>query len=114
MDSHEPWLKKTGVVLVGGLRGVIEEKPLSPGDLKKILSEEGVSTICSLFHECPEGRELENLRQAYDGTKWESEDLLIEYESLFRVPGGEYVHPYESVYSVRTKTRIFRSDQGRR
>ena len=82
-----------------GFFSALFRKPLSPGELKRVLSEEGVSALCSLFHECPEGRGLENLRQAYDGTKWESEDLLIEYESLFRVPGRQYVHPYESVYS---------------
>ncbi len=98
MDQIEQKAVQEARGAIYGFFSALFRKPLSPGDLKRILSGEGVSALCSLFYECPEGRDLENLRQAHDGSKWESEALLIEYESLFRVPGRQYVHPYESVY----------------
>ena len=38
------------------------------------------------------------LSEAYLSGECQAEEFLLDYEALFRVPGGSYVHPFESVY----------------
>jgi TorA maturation chaperone TorD len=84
-------------MVYGFFSGIFRE-PLTSEALKRVLSEEGVAALKCLFEESSEKEKLDDLRIAFQGKVLDSTDLMVEYESLFRVPGECYVHPYESVY----------------
>jgi TorA maturation chaperone TorD len=66
--------------------------------LAEVLGENGAGIWEAMFPQQPAGERLRALSQAYTRGEWQAEDFLLDYEALFRVPGGSYVHPFESVY----------------
>ncbi|MDZ7696195.1 MAG: molecular chaperone TorD family protein [Deltaproteobacteria bacterium] len=48
--------------------------------------------------------EFRALTSEYAQGKWRIEDFQVDFDSLFRVPGSRYVHPYESVYRQQETT----------
>jgi len=66
--------------------------------LARVLDENGVNAWEAMFPQHPACARLRELSQAYRRGEWQSDDFLIDYEALFRVPADSYVHPFESVY----------------
>ena len=66
--------------------------------LNGILSDQGASALEALFPHEPTVVQFRELVRDYGNGKNTSEEFLLDYEAMFRVPGDAYVHPYESVY----------------
>jgi putative dimethyl sulfoxide reductase chaperone len=66
--------------------------------LARVLSENGVDAWEIMFPQHSACAALRELSQAYHRGEWLTDDFLLDYEALFRVPGESYVHPFESVY----------------
>jgi len=68
------------------------------GLLGGLLTEQGASALDALFPGHPVAARFKELVEHYGRGTWRDEDFLLDYESLFRVPGAAYIHPFESVY----------------
>jgi TorA maturation chaperone TorD len=70
----------------------------TPGLLGGLLTERGASALDALFPQHPVAARFRELVEHYSRGTWRDEDFLLDYESMFRVPGDAYIHPFESVY----------------
>jgi TorA maturation chaperone TorD len=70
----------------------------TPELLGGLLTEKGASALDALFPQHPVAARFKELVEQYSRGTWRDEDFLLDYESMFRVPGDAYIHPFESVY----------------
>jgi len=70
----------------------------TPELLGGLLTEQGASGLDALFPQHPVAARFKELVEHYSRGTWRDEDFLLDYESMFRVPGDAYIHPFESVY----------------
>jgi TorA maturation chaperone TorD len=66
--------------------------------LDGVLSDQGASALEALFPDDPSVGRFRELVEDYRNGNNKAEEFLLDYESMFRVPGEAYIHPYESVY----------------
>lgn len=78
---------------------------LSPDFLEQFLSKESASNVAALFRNRNIDVMFGQLIQAFAEGAVTAEDILVDFESLLRVPGANYIHPYESSYRDRTNKR---------
>ncbi len=98
MDQNEHQEIENGRGTLYGFFSALFQKPLTSGELGRILDEQAASALQSLFHGCGAETALRELRQRLEEPATYMEELLMDYEALFRVPGKPFVHPYESAY----------------
>jgi TorA maturation chaperone TorD len=70
----------------------------TPELLGGLLTEQGASALDALFPQHPLAARFRKLVEHYSRGTWRDADFLLDYESLLRVPGDAYIHPFESVY----------------
>jgi TorA maturation chaperone TorD len=93
-----------------GFFSALFQKPLTSEELGRILDEEAASALQFLFHDCGADKVFKGLKRRLEKSGTYMEELIMDYEALFRVPGRQFVHPYESAYRTSmavndTKTR---------
>ncbi|MBW2070914.1 MAG: molecular chaperone TorD family protein [Deltaproteobacteria bacterium] len=82
----------------------------TPELLNKISSKEGSSALEALFPGHPAVTALRVFSEDYRHGQALAEDIVVDYEALFRIPGDAYIHPFESVY----RDENFRGGHARR
>ncbi|HUU81746.1 MAG TPA: molecular chaperone TorD family protein [Acidobacteriota bacterium] len=70
----------------------------TPEMLAGILNEQVASLIKALFPYSEAAAAFRGLVEDYSRGVWQAESFLLDYEAMFHVPGGAYIHPFESVY----------------
>jgi len=76
---------------------------LPPERLGQFLCKEGASIVAALFCNRNIDAMFEQLINSFTEGAVTAEDILLDFESLLRVPGVNYIHPYESSHRSRTK-----------
>jgi TorA maturation chaperone TorD len=76
---------------------------LSPDLLEQFLSKESASNVTALFRSRNIDSMFGQLIHAFAEGAVTAKDILVDFESLLRVPGANYIHPYESSYRDRAK-----------
>jgi TorA maturation chaperone TorD len=83
--------------LFGNLLG---QQPCAP-TLDQMMRPEVVENFAALFADPAIGRRFRQVAEQYAGGQVTADQILLDYESLMRVPGPAYAHPYESFYRSR-------------
>jgi TorA maturation chaperone TorD len=98
MDQNEHQeIEDARGTLYGFFSGLFR-KALTSKEVGRILDEQTASVLQSLFHGCGAEKAFKELKQSLEESGTCMEELLMDYEALFRVPGRQFVHPYESAY----------------
>jgi TorA maturation chaperone TorD len=84
-------------VLYGFFSGLFK-KPLTSKELGRILDEETITALQSLFRNGGAEKAVTELKKGIDKAGTFVKEVHMDYEGLFRVPGNQFVHPYESAY----------------
>lgn len=84
-----------------GLFGnLLSQQPSAPA-LDQMMRPEVVENIAALFADSSIGRRFRQVAEQYNGGQVTADQIALDYESLMRVPGPAYAHPYESFYRSR-------------
>jgi TorA maturation chaperone TorD len=70
----------------------------TPESLDRLLGEGGLASLHDMFPGDSAVRRLGLLARERRQGSWTDDELLLDFEALFRVPGKSYLHPYESAY----------------
>jgi TorA maturation chaperone TorD len=83
--------------IYGLLGNLFSQQPSAPA-LDQMMRPEVVENLAALFADPSIGRRFRQVAEQYAGGHVTAEQILLDYESLMRVPGPAYAHPYESFY----------------
>jgi len=83
--------------------GTLLTESLSKESLNRILNGETISHLKALFPGQGVRQVLEELVDDFSQGSLSAEDIMLDFEALFRVPGQAYIYPYESSYLSRKK-----------
>lgn len=98
MDQNERQEIEKAKGAMYGFFSALFKNPLTAGELGRILNEEAVTALQSLFHGCGAEKSVTELKECLEKAGTSVEELHMDYEGLFRVPGSQFVRPYESAY----------------
>lgn len=73
-------------------------KPPTAELLDALFTPEVETALEMLFPAHPAVETFRQIGRRHRSGRRQDQDFLLDYESLFRVPGANYVHPFESVY----------------
>lgn len=91
LNENQDFEKARGAIY--GFFSAIFKRPLTPEELGRVMDEEAISALESLFR----GRRT-RLMKRLEKAGESIEEIQMDYEGLFRVPGEQFVHPFESAY----------------
>jgi len=83
--------------------GTLLTESLSIKSLNRILNGETISHLKALFPDQETHQVLEELVDDFSQGSLSTEDIMLDFEALLRVPGFAYIYPYESSYINRKK-----------
>ncbi len=84
-----------------GLLGSLLSQQPSAQTIEQLMRPEAVEHLAALFPDPGIGRRFRRLAEQYAAGEVTADQVALDYESLMRVPGAAYTHPYESSYSAK-------------
>jgi TorA maturation chaperone TorD len=88
-----------------GLFGnLLSQQPSAP-TLDQMMRPEVVENLAALFADPSIGRRFRRIAEQYAAGEVTADQIALDYESLMRVPGSAYAHPYESFYRSRSGSK---------
>jgi len=88
-----------------GLLGSILSQQPSAQTIEQLMHPEAVEHLAALFPDPGIGRLFRRLAEQYATGEVTADQVALDYESLMRVPGPAYTHPYESSYSANGRAK---------
>lgn len=85
---------------VYGFFAVLLLRQPTPESLAGLLCEQGLAGLQALFPGEPAVQRLGLLAKERSRGLWPHAEFLSDFESLLRVPGENYLHPYEAAYAT--------------
>jgi TorA maturation chaperone TorD len=79
------------------LGNLLSQQPSVP-TLDQLMRPEAVENLAALFADPSIGRQFRQIAEQYAAGKVTADQIALDYETLMRVPGTAYAHPYESFY----------------